>query len=125
MQGAPGAAQLDAHRDLRDPKIRLNSPNSSARVTAPISGREKSTTPNATDTRPARMNSARARGLPPGEGGDDLGQARGDRPDRHDQNQHQRGGPQTSAMIPTAIARMPRKNNEVDVDLNMAATSFL
>src|SRR6266496_3788888 len=37
----------------------VNRPNSSASATAPTPGREKSTTPNAMDTSPARMNIAR------------------------------------------------------------------
>jgi hypothetical protein len=37
----------------------LNRPNSSARVIAPVCGRAHSTTPNATEISPARMNSAR------------------------------------------------------------------
>jgi cell division protease FtsH len=41
------------------PKIKLNRPNSSARATAPTWGRAHSTTPNATEISPPRMNSDR------------------------------------------------------------------
>jgi cell division protease FtsH len=41
------------------PAIRLNRPNTSARATAPIPGRAHSTTPNAIETSPAKMNAAR------------------------------------------------------------------
>ena len=44
---------------IQIPKIRLNRPNSSARVIAPVWGRAHSTTPNAIEISPARMNSTR------------------------------------------------------------------
>jgi hypothetical protein len=43
----------------------LYRPNRSARVTAPALGRANSTTPNATDTSPAMMNSARVPAVSP------------------------------------------------------------
>ena len=46
--------------------IRLNSPNSRARVTAPASGWANSTTPNATQIRPVRMNMVRVPAVSPG-----------------------------------------------------------
>ena len=44
---------------IQIPAIRLNTANSSARLTAPMPGRAHRTTPNATVISPRRMNSAR------------------------------------------------------------------
>jgi hypothetical protein len=48
-----------------NPYIRLKKPNSSAMVTAPMLGREKTTAPNATDTSPLTMNSPRVPAVSP------------------------------------------------------------
>ncbi len=44
---------------IQIPEIRLNRPDSSARVIAPVWGRAHSTTPNAIEISPAKTNSAR------------------------------------------------------------------
>jgi hypothetical protein len=57
-------------------------------------GRAKSTTPNATGHQPAQDEQrAGASGLPALERGEDLEEAAHERPDPHDQHQHQRRGP--------------------------------
>ena len=60
-------------------------------MTAPTPGRANSSTPNATDTRPDRMSSARVPAVSPLETGEELGDAADKRPGGHDDDQHERG----------------------------------
>jgi hypothetical protein len=68
-------AQLDAATISQTPKIRLYSPNSRARVIAPMPGRAPVTTPKAMDTSPVRMSIARPRRLPALGGSEQLEEA--------------------------------------------------
>src|SRR5712691_547218 len=91
------------------PEIKLNSPNSMAKVTAPRPGRANRTTPNATQNDAGdEVHGAAARGLPAPKGGEHLEETAENGPASHQDHQDQRGG------------RRPRQGDRTARDVNQS-----